>query len=157
MTLNGAAFNEAETISTDERAALQTSRLRALVGRLLATGGSLQGRRLRAGGIDSAAGLTLDDLSNLPTVTKKDLWEAYPFGMLAVPIEECVCIHGSSGTSGRPTLVAYTDADIDLWAHVMACGLVGAGATKRSIIHNAYGYGLFTGGLGIHHGARALG
>ena len=77
--------------------------------------------------------------------------------MLAVPIEDCACVHGSSGTSGRPTLVAYTDADLDLWAHVVARSLVGAGATPKSLIHNAYGYGLFTGGLGIHHGARALG
>ncbi|HEY7174594.1 MAG TPA: AMP-binding protein, partial [Micromonosporaceae bacterium] len=150
-------FDRAESVSVDERAALQTGRLRNLVTTLLAVDGGVQGSRLRAAGIDSGAELTLDDLPHLPTVAKPDLWDAYPFGMLAVPVEDAVCIHGSSGTSGRPTLVAYTDADIELWAHVMARSLAGAGATTRSLIHNAYGYGLFTGGLGVHHGARALG
>jgi phenylacetate-CoA ligase len=149
-------FDKAETLSVDERAGVQTQRLRALVERLLDVGGE-QGRRLRAAGVDGGAGLELSDLAGLPTLTKSDLWENYPFGMLAVPLEDCVCVHGSSGTGGRPTLVAYTDADIDLWAHVMARCLAGAGATRQSIVHNAYGYGLFTGGLGVHHGARALG
>ncbi|HEY1487001.1 MAG TPA: phenylacetate--CoA ligase [Micromonosporaceae bacterium] len=150
-------FDRAETMSVDERAALQTERLRTMVDRLLAVDGGLQASRLRAAGIDSGAGLTLHDLAGLPVVTKPDLWNAYPFEMLSVPVEDCVVIHGSSGTSGRPTLVAYTSNDVDLWAHVVARSLVGAGATPRSLIHNAYGYGLFTGGLGIHHGARALG
>jgi phenylacetate-CoA ligase len=150
-------FDRAETVSVDERAALQTGRLRTLVTTLLGIEGGRQGSRLRAAGIDSGVELTLADLPNLPTVSKRDLWDAYPFGMLAVPLEDTVCIHGSSGTSGRPTLVAYTEADIELWAHVAARSLAGAGATSTSLIHNAYGYGLFTGGLGIHHGARALG
>lgn len=150
-------FDPVESISVDERAALQTQRLRGLVSSLLAVDGGLQGERLRAAGIDSGTEMTLADLSHLPTVAKQDLWDAYPFGMLAVPIEDCACVHGSSGTSGRPTLVAYTDADLDLWANVVARSLAGAGATPKSLIHNAYGYGLFTGGLGIHHGARALG
>ncbi|HKD99074.1 MAG TPA: phenylacetate--CoA ligase [Micromonosporaceae bacterium] len=150
-------FDRAEAVSVDERAATQTERLRSMVDRLLAVDGGLQARRLRDTGVTSGAGLTLDDLPGLPTVSKRDLWESYPFGMLAVPLSETVCVHGSSGTSGRPTLVAYTAADIALWAHVVARSLVGAGATPRSLIHNAYGYGLFTGGLGIHHGAGALG
>jgi phenylacetate-CoA ligase len=150
-------FDPAEAMSADERAVLQSTRLRAMVDRLLAVDGGIQGARLRDAGIDSGAALTIDDLASLPMVTKPDLWEAYPFGMLSTPVEECVTVHGSSGTSGRPTLVAYTDADMDLWAHVVARSLVGAGATPRSMIHNAYGYGLFTGGLGIHNGARALG
>lgn len=150
-------FDPVEAISVDERTALQTRRLRAMVDRLLAVEGGRQGERLRATGVTSGDGLTLDDLADLPTVGKTDLWDAYPFGMLAVPVDECVCIHGSSGTSGRPTIVAYTSNDIDLWAHVVARSLAGAGATRQSIIHNAYGYGLFTGGLGIHHGAQALG
>jgi phenylacetate-CoA ligase len=150
-------FDRAESMSADERAALQTQRLRGLVSTLLAVDGGVQGSRLRTLGIDSGIELTLADLPNLPTVTKTDLWDAYPLGMLAVPLDDCVCVHGSSGTSGRPTLVAYTDADINLWAHVVARSLAGAGATSTSVIHNAYGYGLFTGGLGIHHGARALG
>ena len=150
-------FDPNEAISTDQRAALQTSRLRIMVDRLLAVDGGLQGERLRAAGVASGADLALADLPNLPAVTKPDLWEAYPFGLLSVPIEQCVTVHGSSGTSGRPTLVAYTAADMDIWANVVARSLVGAGATPRSMIHNAYGYGLFTGGLGIHNGARALG
>jgi phenylacetate-CoA ligase len=150
-------FDRAESQSVDERAFRQEHRLRTLVDRLLAVDGGLQGERLRAAGVAAGDGLTLDDLVRLPVVRKPDLWDSYPLGMLAVPIEECAVVHGSSGTSGRPTLVAYTRNDVDLWAHVVARGLVGAGATARSLIHNAYGYGLFTGGLGIHHGARALG
>jgi phenylacetate-CoA ligase len=153
---DAAVFDAAETMSVDERTDLQTRRLRGLVDRLLVVDGLL-GRRLRAAGIDSGAGLTLADLSRLPVTTKPDLWEHYPLGMLAVPAAEVTCIHGSSGTGGRPTLVAYTAADIALWANVMARSLVGAGATSSSTVHNAYGYGLFTGGLGVHHGAAALG
>src|SRR6266536_926967 len=149
-------YEPAESMSTDERAAQQTDRLRALVGRLLAVDGP-QGRRLRDAGVDAGAGLTLDDLARLPTTTKTDLWDAYPYGMLAVPLDEVVCLHGSSGTGGRPTLVGYTAADLDLWGRMMARCLVGAGATRSSTIHNAYGYGLFTGGLGVHHGGVALG
>ena len=149
-------FDRSETMSTDERAALQTERLRDMIDRLLSAKG-VQGARLAEAGVTSGAEITLDDLSRLPTTQKSDLWEHYPFGMTAVPSEEIVCVHGSSGTGGRPTLVAYTEADIRLWGHVMARCLAGAGATPESIIHNAYGYGLFTGGLGIHHGAGALG
>jgi phenylacetate-CoA ligase len=150
-------FDRAEAMSVDERTARQNDRLVGMVDRLLAVPGGLQAERLRAAGVTAGAGLTVDDLPRLPMVTKPDLWNAYPFGLLAVPIEQCVNVHGSSGTSGRPTIVAYTGKDVDLWAHVVARGLAGAGATSKSIIHNAYGYGLFTGGLGIHHGGRALG
>src|SRR5689334_7357514 len=150
------AFDPAETMSVDERTALQIERLRSLVDRLLAADGLLS-RRLRAAGVDSGAGLTLADMPRLPVTTKTDLWEHYPLGLLTVPAEEVICVHGSSGTGGRPTLVAYTAGDIALWANVMARSLAGAGATTSSIIHNAYGYGLFTGGLGVHHGATALG
>jgi phenylacetate-CoA ligase len=149
-------FDAAETMSVDERTTLQTARLRGLVHRLLALDGVL-GRRLRAVGVDSEHGLGLADLPRLPLTTKADLWEHYPLGMLAVPTEDVVCIHGSSGTGGRPTLVAYTAGDLALWANVMARALSGAGAGPGSVIHNAYGYGLFTGGLGVHHGATALG
>jgi phenylacetate-CoA ligase len=149
-------FDPAESMSVDERTALQTDRLRALVDRLLALDGP-QAHRLRAAGVDAGTGLTLADLPRLPTTTKTDLWESYPYGMLAVPLDDVVCLHGSSGTGGRPTLVGYTKADLDLWGRMMARCLVGAGATKSSTIHNAYGYGLFTGGLGVHHGGVALG
>src|SRR5205814_2166137 len=149
-------FDPAESMSVDERTALQTDRLRALVDRLLALDGP-QAQRLRTAGVDAGTGLTLDDLPRLPTTTKTDLWESYPYGMLAVPLDQVVCLHGSSGTGGRPTLVGYTKGDLDLWGRMMARCVVGAGATKASTIHNAYGYGLFTGGLGVQHGATALG
>lgn len=149
-------FDRAETMSVDERTALQQRRLHTLVDRLLAVDGP-QAERLRAAGITDGAPLGLADLPRLPTVAKDDLWRHYPFGMLAVEPSELAGVHGSSGTSGRPTIVGYTEADLRLWGHVMARSLAGAGASPSSMIHNAYGYGLFTGGLGVHHGGRALG
>ncbi len=146
----------AEAMSVDERTVLQQARLGALVDRLLGTDGP-QARLLRGAGVAAGAGLTLDDLPKLPTTTKSDLWEHYPFGMLAVPRADVVAVHGSSGTGGRPTLVAYTAADLRLWGEMVARSLGCAGATPASLVHNAYGYGLFTGGLGIHYGATTMG
>ncbi|RKT52793.1 phenylacetate--CoA ligase family protein [Saccharothrix australiensis] len=133
---------------------MQERRLRALVGRLLAADG-VQAGRLRDVGVRDARQVSLDDLARLPFVTKQDLWEHYPTGFQVD--DRIVCVHGSSGTGGRPTLVPYTAHDVDVWASVMARALGGAGATSRSRIHNAYGYGLFTGGLGVHHGGMRLG
>jgi phenylacetate-CoA ligase len=147
---------DAEGIAPDLRREVQLRRLRELVDRLVAAGG-LQGRRLVDAGVDAGADVSLDALGQLPTVTKRDLWEHYPHGLRAVPAEDVVCVHGSSGTGGRPTLVPYTAHDVDVWARVMARALGGAGATRGSIVHNAYGYGLFTGGLGVHHGGMRLG
>ncbi|MGH3391375.1 MAG: phenylacetate--CoA ligase family protein, partial [Actinomadura sp.] len=146
----------AEAMSRDERRARQLGLLRRLVDRLLDARGE-QATRLRAAGVFSGAALGFDDLPRLPTTAKPDLWASYPLGMLAVPREDVAAIHGSSGTSGRTTLVGYTRGDLDLWARLCARSLVCAGATPDSLIHNAYGYGLFTGGLGIHQGALALG
>src|SRR5579875_1981599 len=146
----------AETMPAAERARLQDERLRALVDRLLAAGGQ-QGQRLKEAGVHSGAGLATGDLPRLPTTSKQDLWDGYPFGLLAVPREQVVAVHGSSGTGGRPTLVAYTREDLRLWARMCARALGCAGATAGSLVHNAYGYGLFTGGLGIHQGAIELG
>jgi phenylacetate-coenzyme A ligase PaaK-like adenylate-forming protein len=146
----------AEAMARDERAVLQRDRLRSLIDRLLA-GGGVQAERLRAAGVDGGGDVALADLPSLPTTTKRDLWDAYPFGLVQVPRDRLVAVHGSSGTRGRPTLVAYTRADLDLWAAMCARSLACAGATRDSIVHNAYGYGLFTGGLGIHQGAVALG
>jgi phenylacetate-coenzyme A ligase PaaK-like adenylate-forming protein len=146
----------AEALDPAELAALQGQRLRGLVDRLLAAGG-LQGGRLQAAGITGGGDVSLADLPRLPGTTKQDLWDAYPLGLLAVPREEVVAIHGSSGTGGRPTLVAYTRDDLRLWARMCARALAAAGATPASVVHNAYGYGLFTGGLGIHQGAIELG
>ncbi|GDY32898.1 phenylacetate--CoA ligase family protein [Gandjariella thermophila] len=147
---------DAEGADPQVRRELQARRLRGLVDRLLAADG-LQARRLREAGVRAGADVTLEDLPKLPTVGKQDLWEHYPFGMRAVPEEDVVCVHGSSGTGGRPTLVPYTAHDVDVWAQVMARALGGAGASRRSTVHCAYGYGLFTGGIGVHHGAMRLG
>jgi phenylacetate-CoA ligase len=147
---------DAEGVAPERRRLVQERRLRALVDRLLSAGG-LQAERLRGAGVVAGAQVDLGDLGSLPMVTKADLWEHYPTGMRAVDDDQIVCIHGSSGTGGRPTLVPYTAQDLDIWAQVMARALGGAGATRRSLIHNAYGYGLFTGGIGVHHGAIRLG
>src|SRR5215467_9512057 len=145
-----------EAMPAEELASLQSERLRALVGRLLTAGG-IQAERLRAAGVTAPDGITLADLPRLPMVAKADLWAAYPFGMIQVPAEDLVAVHGSSGTGGRPTLVGYTRADLKLWARMCARALAAAGAAHGSIVHNAYGYGLFTGGVGIHQGAIELG
>ncbi|KPA19385.1 phenylacetate-CoA ligase [Candidatus Magnetomorum sp. HK-1] len=100
---------------------------------------------------------SLDDLKRVPFTTKQDLRDNYPFGMFAVPMENVVRIHASSGTTGRPTVVGYTARDIETWSRLMARSLCAAGANPGDIIHNAYGYGLFTGGLGVHYGAERLG
>src|SRR5436305_942410 len=109
----------AEAMSVDERHAVQGHRLRDLIDRLLAADG-VQGRRLRDAGVRAGAAIGMRDLPKLPTTQKQDLWDHYPFGMLAVPREDVVAVHGSSGTGGRPTLVGYTKADLDLWGEMVA-------------------------------------
>jgi phenylacetate-CoA ligase len=99
----------------------------------------------------------LSDLARFPTTGKDDLRENYPFGMFAVPREEVVRVHASSGTTGRPTVVGYTQADLDTWSDLMARSIRAAGGRAGDIVHIAYGYGLFTGGLGAHYGAERLG
>jgi phenylacetate-coenzyme A ligase PaaK-like adenylate-forming protein len=146
----------AESMPPEQRAELQAERLRGLVDRLIAAGG-LQAGRLANASVTSGADVSLDNLAALPTTTKQDLWDGYPFGLLAVPRSEVVAVHGSSGTGGRPTLVSYSRGDIALWARMCARSLAAAGAGPGSIVHNAYGYGLFTGGVGIHQGAIELG
>ena len=148
---------DAEAMPPDQRGQLQLGRLRALVDRLLSLDG-VQAGRLRAAGVQAGSDVTtLADLPRLPMTAKSDLWEAYPFGMVGVPMADVVAVHGSSGTGGRPTLVAYTRADLALWARMCARALAAAGAARDSVVHNAYGYGLFTGGLGFHYGAVELG
>ena len=100
---------------------------------------------------------TLADLAKLPFTTKKDLRDAYPFGMFAVPREQIARIHASSGTTGKPTVVGYTQNDIDMWANLVARSIRAAGAKPGDMVHVSYGYGLFTGGLGAHYGAEKLG
>jgi len=100
---------------------------------------------------------SLSDLQKLPFTTKVDLRDNYPYGLFTVPLEQIVRIHASSGTTGKPTVVGYTRNDIATWSELMARSLVSAGARPHSVIQNAYGYGLFTGGLGVHYGAERLG
>ncbi|WP_417561976.1 phenylacetate--CoA ligase PaaK [Microbacterium sp.] len=100
---------------------------------------------------------TLDDVQRLPFTTKEDLRQTYPFGMFAVPMAQVRRIHASSGTTGRPTVVGYTEADLDVWATLVARSLRASGVRPGMLVHNAYGYGLFTGGLGLHDGAAKLG
>jgi phenylacetate-coenzyme A ligase PaaK-like adenylate-forming protein len=146
----------AESMPPQRLAELQGKRLSGLIDRLIAAGG-LQAGRLAQAGVTSGAQVSLDNLAQLPTTVKQDLWDGYPFGLLAVPRSEVVAVHGSSGTGGRPTLVSYSRGDIALWARMCARALAAAGAGPGSIVHNAYGYGLFTGGVGIHQGAIELG
>jgi phenylacetate-coenzyme A ligase PaaK-like adenylate-forming protein len=146
----------AEAMSPDERAALQTGRLRALVARLHETS-PLYRERLSTAGVEPGAAISLDELSSLPFTTKRDLWDRYPWGMLTIPREEVVRVHGSSGTGGRPTLVGYSRGDLAIWAEVCARSLGCAGATAGTVVHVGYGYGLFTGGLGLHGGAELMG
>ncbi|GAA3678752.1 phenylacetate--CoA ligase [Lentzea roselyniae] len=152
----GAPFDpKIECMDPEARRELQERRLQGLVERLLGTD-NFQGALLKDLGVTRGTDVTLDEIHLLPTITKQDLWDHYPFGLQLVPQEDVVCVHGSSGTGGRPTLIPYTANDVEVWAEVMARALAGAGATRSSIIHNAYGYGLFTGGLGVHHGGLRL-
>ncbi len=100
---------------------------------------------------------SLDDLKRLPFTTKQDLRDNYPFGLFTIPLEQVVRVHASSGTTGKPTVVGYSKRDIDIWSDLMARSLAAAGVSKGDIIQNAYGYGLFTGGLGAHYGGERLG
>jgi phenylacetate-coenzyme A ligase PaaK-like adenylate-forming protein len=146
----------AERMSVDERADLQTRRLDDLLGRLLDSS-RVYRERLAGAGVGPGAQVGLDGLGGLPFTTKQDLWDNYPWGLLAVPREQVLRVHGSSGTGGRPTLVAYSRADLEIWAQVCARALGCAGARPGSLVHNGYGYGLFTGGLGMHAGAELMG
>jgi phenylacetate-CoA ligase len=148
--------DEYETLPREAMEALQLKRLRALVDRLCSTVPFYK-RKLGEMGYKPGDLRTLDDLSRLPFTTKDDLRDNYPFGLFAVPMERVVRIHASSGTTGKPTVVGYTRRDVDTWAELMARTLSSGGTTRGDIVHNAYGYGLFTGGLGAHYGAEKIG
>jgi phenylacetate-CoA ligase len=151
------AASEIETAPRERLRALQLERLRALVARLL-DAVPVARERLHAVGVRAAEDIrALDDLPRLPFTVKADLREHYPFGLLAVPREQLVRVHASSGTGGKPTIVGYTRRDLDTWTDVMARCLTMAGVRAGMLCHNANGYGLFTGGLGFHQGAERLG
>ncbi len=150
-------WNESsECMPPEEREALQMERLQALVSRVYENVPFYR-KRLDEAGVRPGDVQSLEDLKRIPFTLKTDLRDNYPFGLFAVPMDEIVRIHASSGTTGKPTVVGYTRGDIEVWAEVMARTLVSAGAWKNDIIQNAYGYGLFTGGLGAHYGAERVG
>jgi len=147
---------EFETLPREALEAIQLRRLKQTVERVYATVPFYR-KQFDKAGVKPEHIKSLDDLRRLPFTTKQDLRDNYPFGLFAVPMENVVRIHASSGTTGKPTVVGYTARDIQTWAELMARALSAAGATRGDIIHNAYGYGLFTGGLGVHYGAEKLG
>ena len=142
---------EAETMPRAARDRLQLERLQNTL-RWAVEHVSFHRERLGAATIGA-----LPDLASLPFVRKADLREQYPFGLLAVPRREVARIHASSGTKGKPTVAAYTAGDLDVWREVMARALTAAGAGRGDLLHVAFGYGLFTGGLGFHDGAERVG
>lgn len=145
-----------ETMPRESLRALQLERLRGVVARVAARVPFYQERFAEAG-VGPEDLRHLEDLARFPFTRKTDLRDHYPFGMLAVPREACVRLHASSGTRGKPTVAAYTRGDIDLWAEVVARSIACAGGRPGDVLHNAYGYGLFTGGLGLHYGAERMG
>jgi phenylacetate-CoA ligase len=151
------AVFEIESAPRERLERLQLERLRKIVDRLLAHVPPARARLHAAGLHDAHEIESLADVARLPFCTKADLRAHYPFGLLAVPREELVRVHASSGTGGKPTVVGYTRADLEMWTDVMARCLTMAGVRRGMVVHNANGYGLFTGGLGFHQGAERLG
>jgi phenylacetate-CoA ligase len=147
---------EAETLSRDALAKLQLQRLRATLKNAYDKV-PLHRERMKTLGVRPQDIKNLEDVRKLPFTLKGDLREAYPFGMFARPRAQLARLHASSGTTGKPTVVGYTARDLDTWSDLMARSMACAGARPGDVVHNAYGYGLFTGGLGAHYGAERLG
>src|SRR3954467_304098 len=151
-----AQLDPAERVSVDELRSIQLERLRQTLRHVYENVAHYR-RAFDEAGVHPDDCRELADLARFPTTSKADLRENYPFGMFAVPEEQVRRIHASSGTTGRPTVVGYTEADLDVWATVVARSIRAAGGRPGDKLHNAYGYGLFTGGLGAHYGAERLG
>ncbi len=147
---------EIETLPRVGLESIQLKRLQRLVARVYEKVAPYR-QKMDEAGVKPEDIKTLADLSKLPFTYKDDLRDNYPFGLFTVPLDEVVRIHASSGTTGKSTVVGYTEADIKLWSGVMARAFCCAGANSGDMVHNAYGYGLFTGGLGAHYGAERLG
>ncbi|HXE49127.1 MAG TPA: phenylacetate--CoA ligase PaaK [Ramlibacter sp.] len=145
-----------EKAGIDELRALQLKRLKATLEHAYANS-PVYRAKFNAAGLRPGDCRTLADLAKFPFTTKLDLRDSYPFGMFAVAREQCVRLHASSGTTGKPTVVGYTRGDIDTWADLMARSIRAGGARPGDLVHVSYGYGLFTGGLGAHYGAERLG
>ena len=149
-----AIWDLVEIISRDELERLQVERLKYQLARVKSL---VPFYTSLFKGIDPDTIQSISDLASLPFTNKQDLRDNYPFGLFATPMDEVVRIHASSGTTGKPTVVGYTAKDIQMWAALVARALMLAGVTKNDIVQNAYGYGLFTGGLGLHYGVEKLG
>jgi phenylacetate-CoA ligase len=148
--------SESDFMPAVELRELQSSRLRDVARRAYDRVALYRGRMDELG-VTPADIRGIDDIARLPLTVKTDLRDTYPFGMFASPLGEVVRLHASSGTTGKPIVVAYSQADLDVWTNVMLRALAGYGLHAGDVLQNAYGYGLFTGGLGIHYGAEALG
>ncbi len=155
-TAIGTGLEAIETASRDELTALQLQRLHETLQRAY-DHVALYRDKFDQAGIQPGDIRSLEDLGRLPVTSKQDLRDQYPFGMFAVPMEQIVRVHASSGTTGKPTVVGYSQDDVDLWAQVMARSIYAAGGRARDKVHISFGYGLFTGGLGAHYGAERLG
>ena len=149
-------LHDIERASLDELQNLQLYRLRNTLAHAYASS-PVYRAKFSAAGVHPDDLVSLQDLSKFPFTTKSDLRDNYPFGMFAVPMEQVVRVHASSGTTGKPIVVGYTQSDIDVWSSVVARSIRAAGGTAADKVHVAYGYGLFTGGLGAHYGAEQLG
>jgi phenylacetate-CoA ligase len=157
-TGRGGAFmfdRDVETMPRPALAALQARRVKDTLER--AYGLPHYRKKFDAAGVRPADFKSLVDIARFPFTLKSDMRDHYPFGMFAVPREKLLRLHASSGTTGKPTVVGYTKGDLETWSDLMARSLACAGAEPGDIVHNAYGYGLFTGGLGVHYGAERLG
>ncbi len=148
--------DEVETMPRAGLESIQLIRLQKLVARVYEKVKPYR-QKMDAAGVRPEDIRTLADLQRLPFMVKDDLRDNYPFGLFTVPLDEVVRVHASSGTTGKPTVVGYTEKDIVTWSNIVARSLTCAGAHKGDIVHNAYGYGLFTGGLGAHYGIERLG
>ena len=147
---------EIETMSKEEKRALQSERLVKIVKYAYENQAPYRAK-MDAMGVKPEDIKSIDDISKLPFTVKQDLRDSYPFGMMARPKKDLVRLHASSATTGKLTVAGYTQGDIDMWGECAARSLVMAGASADSVVHVAYGYGLFTGGLGMHYGAETLG
>ena len=145
-----------ETMSRNEMRQVQSDRLRNTIERVYFNVPFYRAR-MQERGLGPENIQTVDDLQRLPFTTKQDLRDNYPFGLFALPMSEIIRLHASSGTTGRPTVVGYSRGDIAVWSEVIARTLTGAGVGKKDFIQIAYGYGLFTGGLGLHYGGEKVG
>ena len=156
QSAGGLPLEPIETASVDELKALQLQRLKQTLTHAYENVAFYKSS-FDAAGVKPGDLKSLEDIASFPFTIKSDLRDNYPFGMFAVPREQVVRIHASSGTTGKPTVVGYTQADIDMWAGLVARSIRASGARAGDIVHVSYGYGLFTGGLGAHYGAEKLG